>query len=64
MKNQLTMGINPFSLKDSEETRTMHTTSDNIETMIGGETDEIIEEIFYSFLQRYQKRLRRINERK
>ena len=35
----------------------MHTKSDDIEVMIGNETDEIIEELFDSLLQRYQKRL-------
>ena len=32
----------------------MHTTSVNIEIMIGNETDEIIEELFESLLQKYQ----------
>ena len=31
-----------FCSKDSEETRTVHTKSDNIETMIENETEEII----------------------
>ena len=31
--------------------------NDNIEIMIGSETDEIIEELFESLLQRYQERL-------
>ena len=35
----------------------MHTTSDSIEIMIGTETDEIIEELFDSLLQRYQENL-------
>ena len=48
------MTINFFS-KDSEETRTMYNKSDNIEVMMGNETDKIIEELFDSFLQRYQK---------
>ena len=34
-KIQLTMIINFISSKDYDETRTMHTTSDNIEIMIG-----------------------------
>ena len=51
------MVINFFSSKDSEETRTMHIKSDNIETIIGCETDEIIEVLFKSLLQRYQKGL-------
>ena len=32
----------------------MDTGSDNMEIMIGNETDEIIEEIFESLLQKYQ----------
>ena len=35
----------------------MRTKSDNIEIMIGSETDEIIEELFKSLLQRYQEGL-------
>ena len=58
-KVQLTMAINFFSSKDSEEIRTMHIKSDNIEVLIGNETDEIIKELFNSFLQKYQKGLER-----
>ena len=56
-KIHLTMAINFISSKDFDETRTMHTKSDNIEIMMGSETDEIIEEIFQSLLQRYQEGL-------
>ena len=62
-KNQLTMKINFISSKNSKystdfnETRNMHTTSDNMETMIGNETDEIIEELFESLLKKYHKGL-------
>ena len=35
----------------------MHSKSNNIEIMIGNETDEINEEILESFLQKYQKSL-------
>ena len=35
----------------------MNTKSNNIEIMIGNETDEIIRNIFESFLQRYQEGL-------
>ena len=56
-KIQLTMSINFISHKDSNETRTMHTKSDNIEIMMSSETDEIIEELFKSLLQRYQEGL-------
>ena len=45
------------SKPDSDETRTMHTKSDNIEIMTGSETDEIMEELFKFFLERYQEGL-------
>ena len=53
-KIQVTMAINFISSKDSKETRTMHTKSDNIEIMMVSETDEIINECFDSLLQKYQ----------
>ena len=56
-KIQLTMAINFISSKDSDETRTMHTKSNNIEIMIGSETDEIIKKLSESFLQKYQEGL-------
>ena len=54
---QSTISINFISSKDSNETRTMHTKSDNMEMIIGNETNEIIEEIFDSLLQKYQRGL-------
>ena len=52
------MTINFVSSKDdSDEIRTMHTKSDNIYILMGYETDEIIEELFKSLLQRYQEGL-------
>ena len=52
------MAINFISSTErSDETRTMRTKSDNIEIMMGSETDEIIEELFKSLLQRYQEGL-------
>ena len=56
-KIQLTMQINFIPSKDSVGTRTMHTKSHNIEIMMGNETDEIIEKLFESLLQNYQKNL-------
>ena len=41
------MAIKFFSSKDS---RTMYSKSDNIEVMIGNETDKITEELFVSLL--------------
>ena len=37
------MKMNFISSKESKETCTMHAASDNLEIMIGNETDEIIE---------------------
>ena len=51
------MAINFISSKDSDETRIMHTKSNNVEITMGSETDEIIEELFKFFLQKYQERL-------
>ena len=56
-KIQLTMGINFITYKDSDETHTMQRKSNNVEIMMGSETDEIIEELFESLLQLYQKTL-------
>ena len=50
------MLTNFISSKDSnDETRVIPTKSDNIEIMVSSETDEIIEELFKSLLQRFQK---------
>ena len=57
-KVQLIAEINFISLKPgSDETRIMHTRSDNIEIMIGKDNDEIIEDLFKSFLQKYEENL-------
>ena len=54
MENSINNDNNFFS-KDPDETLPMHTKTDNIETLIGIETDGIIEELFNS---------RKINKRK
>ena len=51
------MAINFISSKDSDETRTMHTRSNNVEIMVGSEINEIIKHLFESFLQKYQEGL-------
>ena len=57
-KINLTMAINFIcSKKNSDETCTMHTKSNNVEIMMGSETDDIIEELFKSLLQKYQEGL-------
>ena len=57
-KIQLTAEINFTSLKpNSDETRIMHTKSDNKEIMVGSDTNEVVKELLKSFLQRYQEGL-------
>ena len=51
------MVINFISSNNSDETRTMYTKSNNVEIMIGSETNGIIEDLFESFLQKYQEGL-------
>ena len=51
------MTINFVSSKDSDEIYTMQAKSNDIEIMMGNETDEIIEERFESLLQKYQEGL-------
>ena len=57
-KLQLIAEINFISLKPGfDETRIMHTRSDNEEFMNGDDTDEIIKGLFKSFLQKYEENL-------
>ena len=57
-KLQLTAEISFISLKPgSDETRIMHTRSDNEEFMNGSDTDEIIKVLFESFLQKCEENL-------
>ena len=51
------MEIYFISSKDSNETRIMHARSDNIQIIIGNETDEIIKNLFESLFQKYKERL-------
>ena len=54
----MTAEINFISLKPgSDETRIMYMRSDNIKIMIGDDNDDIIEERFKSFLQKYEENL-------
>ena len=64
MQIQLTMTINFISSKDSDETNVMYSKRDNIEIMIGSETDEIIEEFFWISIAKISKQFRRTNGRK
>ena len=54
-KIQLSMVINFISSKDSDEILIIRTKSNNIESMMGNETDETIEELFESLSQKIKK---------
>ena len=54
-KIQLTIKTNFISSKDFMDVRDMFSKSDNVEIMMGYDTNEIIEKLFESLLQRYQK---------
>ena len=56
-KTQLIIAINFISSKDNDEGRVMHSKSDSIEIVINDKANEFMEELFQSFLSRYQIRL-------
>ena len=56
-KIQLSMGIIFVSFTEANETREMHTKSDNITFMRGVENEDIINELFNTFRKRYQEGL-------
>ena len=51
---QLIMKINFSSPRNFTESRDMYSKSENFEIMIGGNTNEIIRNLFNSILRRYQ----------
>ena len=51
------MSINFISSEDSDETRNLRTKSSNIEITTGNKTDKLIDELFQSLLQNFQKDL-------
>ena len=57
MKAQITIAIKFISYRDIDVQRKMYSKSGNIEVMVYEKADEVIEEIFESFLSRYQIRL-------
>ena len=56
-KIPLTMQITFISSLGNREIRIMDSKSDNVETMMGNEADDIIKELFESFNKRYQEGL-------
>ena len=61
-KINLTLKFNFMSSKNSGESQPMQSKSDNIEIMIGSNTNKIINKLFSSLSTRYQNRFRNINE--
>ena len=57
-KIQISMRINFISSKDTGETRTIYVWSINESIMWGSNTDDIIRELFRSFLHNYQEELK------
>ena len=53
-KIQSIMKINFISSRNFIESRDMYSKSDNIEIMMGGNTNEVIKNVFDSLLKRYQ----------
>ena len=49
------MRVNFFSSKDTGKTRTIYVWNDNVSIMWGSDTDNIIRELFRSFLKNYQE---------
>ena len=56
MENAIS-NVNLLSSKDSDETCNMHAKSDNIEIMMGSETNNTIYELFESLFQKHQEGL-------
>ena len=54
MEIQINMSINFISLKDSHEARTMYTKSNHVDIMTGVDTNDVVEELFKSTVERYQ----------
>ena len=62
-KIQLLMQNNCISSKDFEETRTTYSASKLVETFMGSNTDDAIDKIFDTLLQRFQEAMETSNER-
>ena len=62
-KIQINIHVNFISSKDTGEPRTYYIWSDNVSTMQGTTTNNIIIEIFNTFLYNYQKELKIIRGR-
>ena len=59
-KIQINVRVNFISSKDTGETCTIYTQSNNASIMQGRDTNDIIEELFESFLHDYQEKFKTI----
>ena len=60
---QLTIADNFISSIDNDEEHVMHSKSDNIESMINDDVDEVIKELFDLLKNRYQNKVsNKVNE--
>ena len=59
-KIQINMHVNFISSKDTGETRIYYIWSDNVSIMQGIDTNDIIKELFESFLHDYQEKFKTI----
>ena len=60
---QLTMQNSYISTKSFEETRTLCTKSEALEVFMGSDTEDVIDQLFNTFLQRFQRVQETSNER-
>ena len=62
-KIQLTMQDSCISTRSFEETRTIYTISEPVETFMGGHIKDAIDKLFNTLLQRFQNAQETSNER-
>ena len=62
-KIQLTMQNSCISTRSFEETRTIHTKSEPLEIFMGSYTEDVIDKLFNTLLQRFQLAQETSNER-
>ena len=60
---QLLMQNNCIFTKDFEETRTIYSASKPVEIFVGNDTNDTIDRLFYTLLQRFQQAIETSNER-
>ena len=63
MENSAKNANNCISSKDFEEIRSIYSASNNIEIFMGSDTDDVIDKLFDTILQRFQEAIGTWNER-